>query len=271
MALGLLVLSQASTAAAFTEPKTYFGAPQDGGGGGRFFTGSPAEGYGCSVCHTGPKARALKLEGLPEEGYVPGATYEITVGWPGFAEFAREVEAEAGAPARASLAAECVAEPGEASGSVRLPARDDVEEEELCLVPRGAYGAEIYAVRPGEEVREQIFGCDSTVLGQRCVVVGLPCGNEKLRILWTAPAQWQETIWFSLGFVASEQAEGNAQDDGVIEVSIPIKPAPSSQDDYEASLEGGCGVTGGSDTGRALWLALPAMGLLLARRRRRRC
>src|SRR5262245_23122316 len=41
-------------ARAFSDPTIYGKYPSQklGGGGGRYFTGSPADGYSCSVCHT---------------------------------------------------------------------------------------------------------------------------------------------------------------------------------------------------------------------------
>jgi len=58
-------------ARAFSEPAYYAADASGGGGGGRWFTGSPAEGYGCSVCHTGPAqlvSYPLYIEGLPHAG-----------------------------------------------------------------------------------------------------------------------------------------------------------------------------------------------------------
>jgi hypothetical protein len=52
-----------------------------GGGGGRWFTGSPADGYGCAVCHIGPAAQGVVVQGLPER-YQPGVTYDIYIAWP---------------------------------------------------------------------------------------------------------------------------------------------------------------------------------------------
>lgn len=58
-----------------------FAAPvAQGGGAGRYFTGSYVDGYACSVCHSGGTPPAFRVTGLPN-GYMPGATYEIEVSW----------------------------------------------------------------------------------------------------------------------------------------------------------------------------------------------
>ena len=41
----------AGAAHAFSEPLLYPEDPLNGGGGGRFFTGSPLDAYSCAVCH----------------------------------------------------------------------------------------------------------------------------------------------------------------------------------------------------------------------------
>jgi hypothetical protein len=72
----------ASPAAAFGDPASFAAAVTDGGGGGKFFTGSRAEGYTCRVCHSAGTPPSLALSGLPVDGYVPGATYRIGIDWP---------------------------------------------------------------------------------------------------------------------------------------------------------------------------------------------
>ncbi|TPV97124.1 MAG: hypothetical protein B7733_01270 [Myxococcales bacterium FL481] len=52
-----------------------------GGGGGRWFTGSPVDRFTCEVCH-GSEPLVVAIEGLPQGGAVPGTTYEVRVAWP---------------------------------------------------------------------------------------------------------------------------------------------------------------------------------------------
>ena len=56
-------------------------ASPDGGGGGRYFTGSLRDGMTCEVCHVGGELAEIKVEGFPEGAYLPGETYEIQVSW----------------------------------------------------------------------------------------------------------------------------------------------------------------------------------------------
>ena len=84
----LLALSASlpTHALAFSSPETYDLPTLEAGGGGRFFTGTPADGFGCDVCHEGGPPVELQIAGLPVDGYEPGASYEITITWPLSAE-----------------------------------------------------------------------------------------------------------------------------------------------------------------------------------------
>lgn len=274
--LGVILLActaawSPSRASAFTEPRTYYDDALGGGGGGRWFTGSPAEGYACSVCHTGPGPESLTIEGLPEDGYVPGQTYEIHVAWPEFAERAAEIRAEGEEPASMGLVAELVAETGEASGRVRVALPAEAEPGELCVLPEGVQAAKVFRVRPGEETVEEIIGCNAASLGQRCLVAVLSCGAEELNLIWTAPDGWQGPIWLSMGFVATERVSGDPTGDAVTEVAIPLLPAASGAERYETRLSGGCAVAtrgGGAAASASALLALAVLLLGLRRRRR---
>jgi hypothetical protein len=56
-------------------------SPEEGGGGGRFFTGAPGDGYTCGVCHVAETSPHLAIDGLPIDGYVPGESYVVTIDW----------------------------------------------------------------------------------------------------------------------------------------------------------------------------------------------
>lgn len=77
--LGLLVVAP-GTARAFSDPELFAQPALRGGGGGRFFTGSPADGQACSVCHRGGVEPVVGVLGLPDEFDV-GAQYDVTVRW----------------------------------------------------------------------------------------------------------------------------------------------------------------------------------------------
>ncbi len=76
----IAVLVLPATAQAFSD-KTLFAADvSTGGGGGRYFTGSRADGYACSVCHEGAPAPDIVIDGLPEK-LEPGTRYELVLHW----------------------------------------------------------------------------------------------------------------------------------------------------------------------------------------------
>jgi hypothetical protein len=67
---------------AYSDPER-FGAPADeGGGGGRYFTGSLSDGYTCAVCHSGGVAPEVVVRGLPRTGYAPDQLVEAELSFP---------------------------------------------------------------------------------------------------------------------------------------------------------------------------------------------
>ncbi|MDD9936657.1 MAG: hypothetical protein OXT09_23800 [Myxococcales bacterium] len=253
---------------AFTEPRSYFDDAQNGGGGGRWFTGSPAEGYGCGVCHTGHGPEELTIEGLPEDGYVPGQQYDIRIAWPDFARRAAEIREQGDEPASMGLIVELVTETGIGSGAVQVAAAVDADEGELCVLPAGEHAAQLFRVRPGEEtVQETLARCEAGTLGRRCIVAVVSCGAEELQFTWTAPSEWQGPIWFSAGFVATEEVSGDPSDDAVTEVLRPLLPAASMADHYESRLSGGCHATTPGLPGAGAGAGVLTLLLLLVWRR----
>lgn len=76
-----VVLGAPGLAAAFSD-HTLFGAGVDkGGGDGRYFTGSRADGHACSVCHHGGPAPTILVDGIPDLP-VAGQRYSIVIHWP---------------------------------------------------------------------------------------------------------------------------------------------------------------------------------------------
>jgi hypothetical protein len=282
----LLIAFLPARALAFSEPLTYIDDARFGGGGGRWFTSSPAEGYGCSACHTGGGTAKLAISGLPDAGYTPGATYEIVLAWPEFAARARALRMVPGSTQRPAvgLVAELVAESGLGGGRLELIDPALSTPAETCQVPGGGIAAELYAMLPGEPpVPESRVNCDAVALGQRCILAAISCGAEQVRARWTAPLQSVGPIWFSAGFVTTEALESTAANDAVLEITSPIQPVTAASDRYESTLEGGCRVTRGALGGAAAqrpdarlprpnaWLfALSVLAFALRRRAGRR-
>jgi hypothetical protein len=263
------VVAVASRAHAYTEPATYLDPAHEGGGGGRFFTGSPAEGYACSVCHVSERSERLELLGLPEAGYVPGKTYELRLSWPDYARRAERLRERNQGPPSMSLVTELVAESGEGSGVIELSKGKDADVRELCVIPEGQQGAVLFTLRPGEEARELGTRCESSKLGQRCVAAVLSCGVRELRLKWTAPERWQGAIWFSAGFVATDAVSGDPDGDQVTELTRVMLPAVSEASRYQSTLHAGCAAqpvgSARASGSPALLGALLALGLLRRR------
>jgi hypothetical protein len=277
-ALSLLSLLTVSPRAhAFSEPRTYFFDAKFGGGGGRWFTSSPAEGHGCAVCHTGGGTAKLQISGLPNDGYALGATYEISLAWPEFAARAQMLRATSPEPSSLGLIAELVSESGLGTGRLELIAEGARLPSEQCQNPPGPSAVELYFVRPGEPTDEDPqSSCDATALGQRCMFAVISCAAEQARFRWTTPLQSVGPIWFSAGFVTADAVSSTPDRDAVLEVASPMLPATSSAERYESTLEGGCRIArapgGAGADSHAYWraMALPlGVSLLRVGRRRR--
>ena len=75
-----VVIAGADPADAFSDLSKFAESAGTGGGGGRYFTGSPADGYTCSVCHAGGTIPSLTIDGIPDR-LVPGTRHEVTIRW----------------------------------------------------------------------------------------------------------------------------------------------------------------------------------------------
>jgi hypothetical protein len=166
----------------------------EGGGGGRWFTGSPAEGFDCSVCHAGGEPIEFDIQGLPVEGWSPGQTYELQVRWND-------------PTAHVSLLAEFARADGAGIGRVELAPEASLLQDERCT--SGPRAAKIHALE--QEARE-ITSFDD-------------CGARLLRLAWTAPEQADDDAWLFLAGVHSDASE-DAAGDGVMIQRIRL-PAPA--------------------------------------------
>jgi len=291
-ALGVAVVAvDATPARAYSSPDAYADRPSAGGGGGRWFTGSPAEGHGCSVCHEGddaPRHYPLYVSGLPLEGYDLGTIQEVVLSWPEFEQRWREIRPDPTIPSvpeatpAVGLVAEFVAESGKGAGTIEIDSanagpREQCEITRPNLKPR--LGVKLYQVRAGLEpvlIKPDSTGmmrCEARQLGQRCIVALTSCGAHEVRIRWTTPGTWQGPIWFSAGFVATGALTGSFDRDSVDEISVPLLQRDSDQSKYERVLRSGCALphTPGAPRPRTAWpFAVACAWWWLDRRRRRR-
>jgi MYXO-CTERM domain-containing protein len=76
---------------AFSDPAHFDAAATAGGGAGRYFTGSPLDGYTCAVCHRGGEAPRVELEGVPARAE-PGVRYVVALRWTDPASHALQLE-----------------------------------------------------------------------------------------------------------------------------------------------------------------------------------
>jgi len=118
---GVLSLS-VDRARAYSTPDAFAERPEAGGGGNRWFSGSPADGYSCNVCHSsaaGQRQFPMYVTGLPLEGYELAEAREVVLSWPELSRRWREIKPDPmqpslpGAPLPAGVVfAEVVAEWG---------------------------------------------------------------------------------------------------------------------------------------------------------------
>lgn len=289
--LAVLLLAPASVRA-YSSPDAYSEQPSAGGGGGHWFTGSPADGHGCSVCHSaepGEREYPLYVAGLPLDGYELGTIQEVVLSWPEFEASWRALRPDAtvaASPDQATpavgLVAEFVAESGKGAGSIEIDAanagpREQCELTRPNLKPR--LGVKLYQVRAGLEpvqIKPDSTGmmrCEARQLGQRCIVALTSCGAHEVRVRWSTPDSWQGPIWFSAGLVATEVISGSFDHDSVDEITVPLLEATASEDKHQRVLRSGCTLVPGARAPRTRepWLAtLACASWLLDRRRRRR-
>jgi len=165
----------------FSTPLLFAEPVHTGGGGGRFFTGSPRDGFGCEVCHQGADAPVIDVQGLGD-GYEPGLTFTLQMTWP---QEARDI----------GLIGEVVDANGDTVGTLATPPDDLIEDVERC-----AGGNLAVRVVDAEDDR-QLFGVPA-------------CGASALRVQWTAPDEDVGPVWFHVGAVGSD-ASDDAEGDGV--------------------------------------------------------
>ena len=184
LVLAMLVAPRA--AHAFSDP-ALFGQPvAAGGGGGRYFTGSKVDGYGCSVCHHGGKPPRLVLEGVPDT-LVTGTRYTLTVRWD-HPEIPQAVQLELTTPSGAHPSVEVTPE-------AMLPAESRCEQ-----LPAGTPAVYTFDV------------------GARRIVGVEDCGASMVAVSFVATG---EELGLALGAVRSD-GSGTADGDGVVEQRLTL-------------------------------------------------
>lgn len=173
-----------AAALGYSAPGLYAGAPVgDGGGGGRYFTGSLRDGFACDVCHVGGAGPAVKFTGMPIGAYEPGAVYTF------------DLLVDPGELMRVALTSEVVDAEGVALGSLSLAPKALLTDEERCA--GGGHGGSLFDTEDGRQV----------VALQDCLA-------KRLRYQWTAPAAGRGAAFVHVAAVAAD-GEGTPEADGV--------------------------------------------------------
>jgi hypothetical protein len=199
----------AAPAQAFSSEVSFGLPPDQAGGGGRYFTGSPGDGYTCAVCHAGGDKPHVQVRGLPLDGYRPNTAYEITLDW---ADTLNDI----------ALTLEVTDGTGIGAGTLHTPPESELSELERCEgTPLGAG-----IVMP---------------LLNRTVIAMPACKARQLRFLWTAPPMDRGALRFAAAVVSSD-AQQNVEGDGVTAISR-VLPSPRYSDAKATEIVG-CSVPG---------------------------
>ena len=151
-----VVCASASSAAAFSDPELFSAPAEQGGGGGRQFTGSRLDGFTCSVCHSGGAEPDVVIEGLPVS-LASDETYRVVI------RFAKPETSYA-------LQLEVLHESG-ASLALQLPPSDTVTSVGRC---DGESTGDVAAYRRD--------------LGDRVILGTQDCGAREMRVSMVAAA-----------------------------------------------------------------------------------
>jgi hypothetical protein len=231
---GLLLLAASAhpaLALAFADAELFALPVVEGGGGGRFFTGSSSDGYACGVCHLGGAKPSLQLTGLPEREFVPGAVFDVELAW-----------GATGAPHALSL--EFVTPSGEAAGTIVLPDPNGLEAADRCdAMHESAPAAQLIA----ESAPRQVLWVDD-------------CGAQRVRFRYVAPNVLR--LMFAASVVRTDGSE-KPEGDGVSELRRDLALVGTTTPDD------GCRVAPRGNAAQVSALSVACAALLLWRRRRR--
>lgn len=177
-----------SSAAAYSDPAWFAESADVGGGAGRQFTGSPADGHACSVCHRGGDAPDVELTGLPDV-FEPGRLYEVTLHWDGSA-------------ASHALQLELIDAAGKHPG--------------VSIEPASVVGAD-GRCDSAEDGDPANYALD---LGGRRIVGVRDCGASRVAIQFKAPDQPE--LYFAASIVRTDSS-GTAHGDGALDIRRTLK------------------------------------------------
>lgn len=229
----LALLAPRASVQAFSEPTLYTEQPVNGGGGGRFFTGSSLDAYSCAVCHRGGAAPVVEISGFPDR-YEPGESYAIVVRW-------------TKPSAMHSLNLEIIDRDGRGAGRLALPAAEDLADDDRCVL------AEDEALRSVQASYLMPYG-GRTVVGVR------NCGARSLHFTFTAPDD--DKIALTAAVVRADASQ-DPNGDGVLELRQIARRVGAPED---GPMVGSCAVGPQADGLSALLLAV----MVVWRRARRR-
>jgi hypothetical protein len=220
-----------ASARAFSDYELFSLPTTEGGGGGRYFTGSSSDGYTCGVCHLGGAKPTVQLRGLPESQFLPGTAYDVELAWqPG---------------ALHALNLEFVAPNGQAAGSIVLPDPSTLEPADRCdAMHEGAPAAQLIA----ESAPRQVLWVDD-------------CGAQRVRFRYVAPTNVAQ-LMFAASVVRTDGSE-KPEGDGVTELRHDLSISGT------ANTDDGCSLQRPGRSG-SRWLLGAAIALALAWRRLRR-
>ena len=239
--LGSLICfaSSMNVAHAYRNPERFGASVDDGGGGGKYFTLSRAEGYGCAVCHSQGSPVPVDIRNLPRTGYIPSQTYRITVDWPDdMPSVALNVEMTdySGAP----------------FGQLIAPDPSTLAAADLCR--------ESDSPSAGQTIPNDATG--------RRVLLVAECGQAQTTFDWIAPAAPAQG-YFSTSIIFTNR-DGKLNGDHVVDVSENLGIQGVMQP--ATSLFQGCGIAGlragGSCTNTAAECTYALLGLGVCLRRR---
>lgn len=212
IALGLAWLCGPASVRAYSDPQSYPLPVSEGGGGGRWFTGSAADGYGCNVCHDASGSLDLSITGWPaESGYAPTQPSELTLSWP------RTVE-------HVALVLEVVDDAGMRAGTLQLPSFEASTPDERCM-REGSEGMTAGALYEADDGRQF-----ATVID---------CGTHAARVLWTPPAIATGRVWLSGGLVSADD-DASAEGDVSVMFRNPSQPAGTARAAVDWTSNAGC-------------------------------
>jgi hypothetical protein len=231
----------------------------EGGGGGKFFTGTPADGYTCDVCHTGGAPAKLEVIGLPPAGYVPGQTYPLAFQWPAAALSPDAVP-------HVALMIELTDDVGATAGSASLVPYAQWTDAEKCAQD-GFPAADLCrdGAEPGccRDIDPERDACSFP--GERSMFWMLECGARSARFNWTAPVEPVD-VWFSASMLTSN-AGNDAAGDGVTLVRQRLYPASGSA--ARSGAVGSCQLQPGQPGRSVCVISALFIALLVITRRRR--